>query len=66
MDETPKTSSRNMARQSGTILNVLKSYIPTLCQGLHEDDYDRRLEFAQTFLTVVEDNPEYTKIDIMV
>ena len=53
VDETPKTSLRNMTRQSGikrgTTLYVLKkdlslkSYISTLCQGLHEDDYDRRL-----------------------
>jgi len=63
-----------MARQSGikrgTILNILKkdlslkSYIPTLCQGLHEDDYDRRLEFAQTFLTMVENNPDILKLTL--
>lgn len=74
VDENPKTPSRNMAHQSGikrgTILNILKkdlsvkSYIPTLCQGLHEDDYDRRLEFTQTFLTMVENNPDILKFTL--
>lgn len=72
VDETPTTSSRNMARVSGikrgSILNILKkclklkSYIPTLCQGLHEDDYDRRLQFAQTFLTMVENKADILKL----
>ena len=74
VDETPKSSSRNMTRLSGikrgTILNILKkdlslkSYNLTLCQGLHEDDYDRRLEFALTFLTTIENNPDIPKLTL--
>ena len=42
----------------------MKSYIPTLCQGLHEDDYDRWLEFAHTFLTMAENNPDILKLTL--
>ena len=68
VDETPKTS-RNMPCQSGKKGNNYKHFeerfkFEILYPYLHEDDYDQQLKFAQTFLTMVENNPDILKLTL--
>jgi hypothetical protein len=36
----------------------LKLYVPRLIHQLNEDDYDRRIEFCETFLSLLNSNPD--------
>lgn len=36
----------------------LKPYIPRLIHALHEDDFDRRVEFSETFLNLLGQDPD--------
>ncbi|CAF1346410.1 unnamed protein product [Adineta ricciae] len=35
-----------------------KPYVPRLVQELNEDDFDRRIEYCETFLSLLETEPD--------
>ena len=42
----------------------IKPFIPTLCQALNEDDPDRRVQFAEDFLSRAAQNPDLLRLVI--
>lgn len=64
---SPNKSTRRCSLElgipRGSLINVLKQlkmkpYIPRLLHGLLEDDPDRRLQFAEDFISEATDNPQ--------
>ncbi|CAF4656865.1 unnamed protein product [Rotaria sp. Silwood2] len=66
LENEPRTSTRQMS----TDLNIsrtsvrriyksmgFKPYIPRLVHELNEDDFDRRIEYCETFLSLLENEP---------
>lgn len=66
-EDRPSTSSRRASNELGvsrtSVRRIIKSlnlrvYVPRLVQSLHEDDFDRRLEFCEEMLRNFENNPD--------
>lgn len=67
LQKEPRTSIRKMSTDSGisrsSVRRIYKSmgfkpYIPRLVQELNEDDFDRRIEYCETFLSLLETEPD--------
>jgi hypothetical protein len=48
-----RTSGRRIYKSMG-----YKAYIPTLVHELNEDDFDRRVEYSDTFLSLLQNVPD--------
>lgn len=65
----PTTSTRRLSAELGvkhtSVYRILrrdlkfKSTIPVLCQFLNEDDFDRRLQFAEHFIVMTDNDPDF-------
>ena len=69
LDQEPRTSTRRMSAHldisRSSVRRVSKSlcykpYIPRLVHELNEDDFDRRVEYCETFLSLQKDEPDIT------
>jgi Helix-turn-helix domain (DUF4817) len=67
LEKHPETSIRSMSSKltisRSSIHRVyeglgFKPYIPKLIHELNEDDFDRRIEFCETFLSLIESEPD--------
>jgi hypothetical protein len=66
-EKEPQTSIRRMSFQLGISRSSIqrvykslgyKSYIPRLIHELNEDDFDRRVEYCETFLSLLQKEPD--------
>ncbi len=67
LEEKPVTSTRQMSStlniSRSSVRRIYKSmgfkpYIPRLVQELNEDDFDRRIGYCETFLSLLENEPD--------
>ena len=67
LEEEPQTSTRQMSLElnisRSSIHRIYKSlgykaYIPRLVHELNEDDFDRRVEYCETFLSLLQNEPD--------
>lgn len=67
--QAPTTSTRRLSAELGikrtSVYRILKkdlkfkSTIPVLCQFLNEDDFDRRLQFAEWYAEMADNDPDF-------
>ncbi|CAF2482543.1 unnamed protein product [Rotaria sp. Silwood2] len=67
LEEEPQTSTRQMSSDlnisRSSIRHIYKalgykSYIPRLVHELNEDDFERRVEYCETFLFLLQNEPD--------